>query len=217
MYNAALIDSPSIAICIPSTAGRHPSIFWAMQLKLYTIPYKHKVLMRTDYAVDLNREGLAELALAEGVSHILWWDDDIWPPMGAVSRMMAHRAPIVSGNYVDKKGWSIAARFNADDMMVQRAEPQGDGHILVDMVGLGFCLMETRILTQLPKPWFVYKPEQGEDAYFFRQVHDLLQIPVVLDYQIACGHENVALRYPQGWRAVFEPQPEVTQVAYRPD
>ncbi len=217
MYNSALLDAPSLAILIPSTAGRHPSIFWAMQLKLYQIPFQHKLLMRTDYAVDVNREGLAEMALQLGASHVLWWDDDIWPPNGAVQRMMQHKAPIVSANYVDKKGWSTAAWFNDQDANIVRADTTGTGSLLVDMVGLGFCLMETRILRQVSRPWFVYRPEQSEDAHFFRKVKQELGIPVVLDYQIRCGHENTALRYPEGWKAVFEAEQEVAHVAYRPD
>lgn len=199
--NPSLLNDVSLVVAIPTTSQRTPSIFWTMMFKLYSMGFPYKIIMRTDYRVDANREGLTDLFLQmPDATHLLWWDDDIWPPTGAVARMLQHHYPMVSGVYLDKQGRSTCADFaNAEGMQINRlVPPTADEMIYADMVGLGFCLMERRVLETVASPRFLYSPERGEDAFFFYQVKQALDVPVLVDGQVACGHEQPVMQMPDG-------------------
>lgn len=192
-------STPHVAICLPTTQHRTPSIYWTMMFKLYRLSHSHTVLMRTDYRVDLNRTGLVELVLNQPhITHILWWDDDIWPPAGAVDMLLRHHYPLVSGVYRDQKGWSVLADFTDDTgTAIERLAPPEPGTaIWADMTGLGFCLMHRDIFTQLPRPWFDYRADRGEDAYLFWQIKQHLGLRVLVDGTVQCGHEAAMIRWP---------------------
>lgn len=186
------MSAPQIAVCMPTTAGRAVSIYWALHLRLLALPNLSRFLIRSDYRVDSNREGLAESALAiPGITHLLWWDDDIWPARNGLASLLRHRYPVVSGVYRDKQGRSTVMRFaNADRTRIDRLEPPKPGtRLYAEATGLGWCLVDVRLLRRLPRPWFRFENTMGEDCYFFRRLIETWRIPVLVDGDAACGHE----------------------------
>jgi len=184
--------TPRIVLCMPTTAHRAGSVDWALHFRLLPLPYLHRVIVRSDYRVDMNREALAEAALAvPGATHLLWWDDDIWPAREGIRALLRHQYPITAGPYRDKQGRPSLMRWhNGRHDRVDRLQPPGPGqHLYADAVGLGWCLMDLRIFRAVPRPWFQFAADLGEDCYFFAKVHDVWRIPVLVDGDAACGHE----------------------------
>lgn len=184
--------SPRIVVCMPTTASRAVSLYWALHLRFLPLPQVTKILIRSDYRVDANREALAEAALAlPGITHLLWWDDDIWPPTGALAALLRWSYPAVAGPYRDKQGRSTVLRFaDAALTRVARLEPPGPAqHLWADAAGLGWCLLDVRLLRRLPRPWFRFEGPIGEDCYFFAQLQRTWHLPVLVDGEAACGHE----------------------------
>ncbi len=185
-----------IAVCVPTTHGRTVSLMWAVNTHTVLANVPHVLAVRTDYSVDRNREALAEQALATpGVAHILWMDDDIWPPPNVVPGMLARKYPIVSGVYVDKQNRMCAGMFSGDGsktpLVLNRVPAPAAGQItFVDAVGLGFCLMETNIFRRLKQPWFESASSLSEDFRLFRRCGDELGIRVLLDGNVPLGHEQ---------------------------
>lgn len=197
MPQSTLVSQPRLVVAMPTTAGRHVSIFWAIHLRKMPLPVGTHVLARTDYSVAVNRNALVRWALAvPDLTHILWWDDDIWPPLDAVPTLFGYGEPIVSGVYRDKQRRSVLANFREtpEGLRIDRVEPPGPGqHVRVDMTGLGFCLMDLRLFRRLDPPWFEYAEDLGEDAYFFRRVNQALGLRPLASGDVACRHEQPAL------------------------
>ncbi len=204
-------DRVSLVVAIPTGHGRRVALHWALGLRLFGLPGEHRFVLRSDYAVDEAREGLARDALAvPGATHILWWDDDIWPPPGAVSLALRHRYPIVSGIYRDRQGRICAGDFyqgRADAFQRPLAGPTAGGVAYVDAAGLGFCLMDLRLFRRLQPPWFRYSPEFSEDFRLFWRIKQELGVRVLLDGDIRLGHEASVVTDSDGRTqpAVFTP------------
>ena len=197
MPQSNLVPAPQLLVAMPTTAGRHVSIFWAIHLRKMPLPAGTAVLARTDYAVDTNRNALVRAALQiPGVTHLLWWDDDIWPPLDAVPLLLRYGEPLVTGVYRDKQGRSVLANFRETDdgLRIDRVEIPGPGqHVRVDMTGLGFCLVDLAVYRRLDPPWFQYRENLGEDAFFFRRANQELGLRPLATGDVACRHEQPAL------------------------
>jgi hypothetical protein len=133
----------------------------------------HFFLFQQSSVICGNRETMAERALADNATHLLFVDDDIGFPPAAVGQLAERKLPIVGANYRLR---FPPAPFMARDMADQRIETAANssGVVACDFMGFGLCLIEMAVFAALPKPWFYneWVPEQGkhttEDIPFFR-------------------------------------------------
>lgn len=182
-----------VFIAIPSTHERMVPITWGLRLGTLEGPAA-EVSIHFDYRVDENRNGLVRNALeTDGITHILWWDDDIRPPHDGLNRLLAHQYPVCSGVYVDRQGRCSYSDLGEVDGKVVGLRPTGivDGaHVAyADATGLGFCLMDVRIFKRLTPPWFVYETHGiGEDFYLCKRLKDELRMKVLVDGSCRLGH-----------------------------
>lgn len=133
--------------------------------------------------IPVARQELAEEALAQGYTHILWLDSDMRFPSDILFRLLRHNKEIVGINYSSRK---IPPRFTAIKQVGREgAEPQlcmtmPDSRGLEDVEALGFgaLLMRTSVFQRLHDPagerghWFQTRWDEalgqniGEDVYF---------------------------------------------------
>lgn len=193
---------PKLAILMPTTATRTVPLWWAIQLRTIPIPMDHVFIMNTGYQIDQSRTTLIEDALANpDITHVLWWDDDIWPSWDGIQKLVAHGMPIISGVYRTRRGHVCAGVFTGQDHpheWTPMAWPQPKPVSRVDIVGLGFCLMDIRVFRRLSRPFFRYADGVGEDVYLFRKIKDELDLPIWVDNTIQCGHETSSQLMPDG-------------------
>jgi len=119
------------------------------------------------------RARLAYEAQKVDAEYMLWLDSDMVFPATTAMRLMAHKEDVVAANYVRRqlpaKGvayekigvWENPLPFKTQDRLVP-----------VEGIGMGCMLMKTKILKEIPKPWFEFhwteesNDHLGEDMDF---------------------------------------------------
>lgn len=111
-----------------------------------------------NHRVDLAKERLAEMAVANGCQFVLFIDDDVIPPADGLMKMIKlwksdPKYKIITGVYWSKSDPPMPLLFNGNlegsvwDWTTQDL-------IKVDGAGAGFLFVDTEVLKKLPKPWF---------------------------------------------------------------
>lgn len=164
------------------------------------VPYGVNLVSGT--YVHAARQQLAEEALRQGASHILWLDSDMRFPKEALVRLLQHDKDVVGINYAKRgipPGFVGIKQIGDDEDVGSKLETNADSEGLesVGALGFGCLLMKTDVLKAMPdgEPWFWFdflpKRRQmvGEDVYFFRLVHDA-GFEVFCDHDLSkeCGH-----------------------------
>ena len=163
---------------------------------------------RPDVDVSLNlvagtyvhcaRQAIADRALLERSSHVLWIDSDMRFPPGSLGRLLDHDVPIVGINYSTRSASDPKFVAVKDGERVVTS-PDSTGLEDVDALGFGLVLMRTEVLSSIlrtsGRPFFGYEwiPERrnwlGEDFYFCRKAKDA-GIPLAIDHDLSkdCSH-----------------------------
>lgn len=123
------------------------------------------------------RERLAEEAIKIGAEYILWLDSDMVIPSSTAMRLLAHGTPVVTANYVKRQSpykgvayekigeWENPLEYKPCDKLVE-----------IEGIGMGCFLMQTKILSEIPKPWFEFTWDPlsqdwlGEDINFCKKI-----------------------------------------------
>jgi hypothetical protein len=129
--------------------------------------------------------------LESNVNYLAMIDSDVLFPPYAFNRMIAHKLPIVSGWYKNKKGdpYPIVYDFGVEgekEITWKHRKEAGTGLEQVDGFGAG-CVLMTRHAAELlgKDPYDMLK--SGEDltmCYKLRQ----LGIPLHVDWEVSCAH-----------------------------
>lgn len=131
------------------------------------------------------RSKLVEDAFKVGASHMLWLDADMRFPRDTLTRLLAHKKPIVGANYSNRKSpHNFTASKNGEgagvyEIVKTMSNSKGIEPVLT--MGFGVVLTSMEVFRKIPKPWFLfeYSPERteakgqivymGEDCYFCRK------------------------------------------------
>ena len=111
-----------------------------------------------NYRVDIAKQRLAEMAVANGAQWALFVDDDVLPPPNGLFKMIKMwksdpKFKIMSGVYFSKSDPSLPLIFRGNlegsywDWTTQDI-------IKADGAGAGFLFVDTSIFKKMPKPWF---------------------------------------------------------------
>ncbi|HEX6377247.1 MAG TPA: hypothetical protein VFZ91_16170 [Allosphingosinicella sp.] len=147
-------------------------------------------------SIAYNRRRLVLLALEWGADYVLWVDGDMTFPPDGLLRLLAHGKAVVGTNYRRRNVESVlptAARTRAGERSAMM--PSGAGLKEADHIGLGFCLIEARVLRALKMPMFLegVGPDglspTGEDVHFFERVREAgFAVHVDDDLSMEIGH-----------------------------
>lgn len=137
------------------------------------------------------REKMVEAAMAiPTVTHIMFLDSDVVPPVDAISQLLADDRPIVSGLYFNSLNTGVAAWVQGKTIGLN----QPADVVQVDAVGLGCCLIRREVFEAIKKRPMFYmtvlggeKAVQGEDFYFFSRTAEVGYKPFV-DMRIKSLH-----------------------------
>lgn len=168
------ISSQKVALCIPCREQVYTSFMQSYGelvktstkagLNIVTIPDASTILLN-------QRNDLAQAAIDCGADWILWLDSDMIFPSTTLLRLLAHKRPLIAGNYMKRSLplTTVAYPQIGDWENWLPLEMQGDTEV-VEGVGMGVFLMKTSILEELPRPWFNFEYRDGryhgEDFYF---------------------------------------------------
>jgi hypothetical protein len=182
---------PKIAIIIPFNGNWIPE--WVekmyMPLMYHPVPWCQKVAFLTRVpSISVARNALVEQAISINADYILFVDTDIvmespTDPNSALNQLFQvinksvdtsspnyKDARIVSGLYraKQKTGYSYAMWLKIQEKGFTPIVKWNGNWLNVDVVGMGFCLIDLKVFKAIPKPWFVWNDPGGisEDFYF---------------------------------------------------
>lgn len=144
-----------------------------------------------------SRHTLAEKAIEEGCSHILFVDTDMTFPNWTLHQLLSADKDIVAANCVTKCLPALAtARQKSTNPAGELLDSRGkSGLEKVWRVGTGIMLIKTSVFAKLPQPWFPITWEElnndytGEDWNFCKlALEHGLQIWVDHDLSKQIGH-----------------------------
>jgi GT2 family glycosyltransferase len=157
-----------------------------------------------------SRNLIAEAAIENNCTHVLFLDDDMILPKDVLTRLLAHDKDVVTALYLlrtfphypamfDKKYENGKCRFAF-------LTPEKKGLIPIVNGGLGCVLISTEVFRRLEKPWVrlaeIAKDEWCDDIGFFNRVSEAgFEIFCDLDCQV--GHILSVHMWPEqtdnGW------------------
>lgn len=181
---------PKIAICVPFNGNWTPE--WAERVYIpliHQVNWCQKVVVLSRVpSISTARDSLIKQALLQNCDYVLFLDSDVIVETpkdanAALSQLyqMVNKsknkddknykdARIVSALYRAKQisGFNYAMWLNYHDKGFTPIANWTGNWLSVDTVGLGFCLIDTVVFKEIPKPWFVWNEadKMSEDFYF---------------------------------------------------
>ena len=144
-------------------------------------------------SISENRDKMCDKAIELGATHLLFIDDDMGFAPECLNIALMRQVPIVLANYRRKNPPGTFTAYENDESIAgKEIITTHDSTSLVPCLngGFGFCLIETDVLRQMPKPRFLnqYLPQvdrySTEDWPFFTKVREL-GIPAFVDQEIS--------------------------------
>jgi hypothetical protein len=182
---------PKIAISIPFNSNWLPEWVERMYMPLMYQPtnWCQKIAFLTRVpSISVARNTLVEQALSINADYALFVDTDVvmenpTDPNVALAQLYQtinkskdtsnpgyKDARIVSGLYRSKQktGFGYAMWLKHHDKGFAPISNWRGNWLQVDVVGMGFCLIDLSIFKEIPKPWFVWNESNSisEDFYF---------------------------------------------------
>ena len=178
--------------------------------------------------VDAMRDSIADCAVQEGYTHLLYLDADMVWPTDVLTKMLRHHdVGIVGGLYVLKSPphapVAMTGKFRVDGSVVDQFwHVDLDTTELIDceVLGMGCTLIPVEVFTRIgQRPWFEYRnddagwPVVTEDVPFCLKAKEA-GYRIALDPTVKCGHigpvvfdERHHHRYQQVARDTLEKTP----------
>ncbi len=114
------------------------------------------------------RQHIARRAIEEkGATHLLWIDSDHSFPADTAHRLLAHGRPFVGINATTRSlPLRSTAAINETDLLETKKHSKGLQKVA--RIGFGIALIEARVFTAMPKPWFLIEYHEKDGAGFYR-------------------------------------------------
>ncbi len=163
-------------VCVPSSGS--PTVGFTHDLAMLMVHATMGgsppgLIIKRRCGVDRNRNGIAELALVQGATHLLWLDDDTRFPWDTLSRLANHDLPFVAANCADRNCRQTARVSLGMDGEEAAGLSIGfpRGIVEVEAVGVAIALISVEVFRKVGFPWFesYYLPDgrwRGEDIDF---------------------------------------------------
>jgi hypothetical protein len=153
-----------------------------------------------------NRNIMIETALANGMTHILFLDDDVVPRPDILKKLLAHNVDIVTGLYLMRSHPHLPILFDESytngscRFTILRKGLQG--LVEVKNTGLGAALIKTDVFRKMSNdlPWIrlgqCEKDHWCDDIDFFNRARDLYDYKIWCDLECPVGHMLSATIFP---------------------
>jgi len=188
------ISNQKLAIGFPCSWPQVPLPFFSSFIQMERPEFTP--LIATNGPVDGLRNKIVQDAIRIGASHLIMMDMDQTYPVDAITKLIAHRLPVV--------GCMVHRRYPPFDPLMLRGNINSytiiddwkDGDLVeVDATGTGCLMFDMRIFHELPAPWFEFRPNPdpekggtvGEDIGFCSDLRKA-GYKIYVDTSIKCGH-----------------------------
>lgn len=149
--------------------------------------------------ISKSRRMMAEEALKQEATHLLFIDSDMTFPPSMIERFLELDQDVVAANCVFRKdpiAWTAYERIGRKNIMVKSSEREGVQKVW--RVGTGIMMIKASVFEKIAKPWFMIgwnaesNQELGEDYWFCQQL-EAAGIPIWIDHEVSkkVGHVGV--------------------------
>ena len=129
-------------------------------------------------------------AIRDGATHLMCIEDDTFPPLDAIERLLAHDEDIVCGWYPKRQtGKRVGVPIILNDGKRQTLD-NPDGHAgLVELytAPMGCTLIKVDVFKKIEMPWFVTTGQLTQDSFFSQKARDA-GYTLWCDTSIRCDH-----------------------------
>lgn len=132
------------------------------------------------------RARLANEAVEQGCTHVLWLDSDMRFPKDTLLRLLGHETPIVAANYSTRQPPFLPTALDVDFQPVF----QGEGVSDVRVCGMGVMLTACEVFRAIGKPYFALGYNKKDDDYsgedtFFCEMARKAGFRVLIDWRLS--------------------------------
>lgn len=186
------MDIPKLAILVPCLETvKTPFCYDLVHLTAHLLcnpVVQPKVLMRQSSILPKSRCELVESALEQGADYVFFIDSDMRFPKDIIHRLMAHKKQVVACLGV-KKCEGVVPVIDYDFPKEKQV-----GLVETNSVPTGCLLIHKSVFNRIPRPWFLFTENSGEDVYFSDQcVKHGIHMFVDFDSSKLIGHIGQAV------------------------
>lgn len=154
--------------------------------------------------VYLARDRIANKAINEGYTHVLWLDSDMVFNENILEDLMFCGEQFVTGIYhARRKGYASVIFKRIDINHLERFEEYPKEPFRIEGCGFGCVLIDVEILRAVCRKnntCFTPLPNLGEDIAFCKRAHDL-GYTLWCEPTVVCGHIGHITIYPEDYEA----------------
>lgn len=158
----------------------------------YTIPgiierRKHCIYGMT---IDQGYTEAVMQAVRDGATHLMCIEDDTFPPLDAIERLLAHKKDVVCGWYPKRQpgprvGVPIILK---DNLRVTLDDPDAyTGLVELYTAPMGCTLINMKVFETIETPWFVTTGQLSQDSFFSQKAREA-GFTLWCDTSIRCDH-----------------------------
>lgn len=207
---APKVPEPLIYVGMPGMGACQASLWFTQSMLVQQLPVRATFQVGAGRHQAICRNAICEAALECGATHVWMVDTDMQYPPDALKLQYGANVDVICGFAVSrhmyhKPIWGPAVEGRRFKCLPQWPTVSGwiEGKRLTGVqptgrVGGAGLLIRTRVLRDLPRPWFKFEDDEqvGEDAYFSQQCLDH-GVPLFCHMDVLVGHETLAVLNPQ--------------------
>lgn len=208
-----------LLIGVPTTDFVHVEFMHSLMkllLKLKDDGIKFDLDIESGTLVYCARDRIANRAINEGYTHVLWLDSDMVFGESILEDLMFSGKKFVTGIYhARRKGYASTIFKNIDINHVERFEEYPNDTFRIAGCGFGCVFVDTEILKAVclnNGTCFTPLPNLGEDIAFCKRAQDL-GYELWCEPSVVCGHIGHIAIYPEDfelWKKSISNYDEVT-------
>ena len=127
-------------------------------------------------------------AIRDGATHLMCIEDDTFPPLDAIERLLAHDTDIVCGWYPKRQdGPRVGVPIVLKDGIRQSLDEPDGSMVEVYTAPTGCTLIKMDVFRTIPMPWFVTTGQLSQDSFFSQRARDA-GYTLWCDTSIRCEH-----------------------------
>ncbi len=200
--------SPVVILCQP-LYGVVPALSHAKLLEWMGVNMGkglvHGYYSRINAYIDEARNILVGRVLDETpATHLFFVDQDVILPLDTLATLLADDRDAVSAVYFDKTERHRPVGWSAIDPCERLEDFDATGVVPVAGFGMGAMLLKTSLLRKMAerfgdREWF-RSERGGEDLHFCRRARQM-DVPILVDGRVQCGHVADEVITVNHWRA----------------
>jgi len=192
---------PKLHVLIPSRSGEPlHGVIESIRHACSGIGFHAVDNLVSPFSVCTARNKAVQLMLGTDSTHLLFVDDDVYPPPESAKELLELNAPIATGCVptTNREGEPYIAVAKKDHGGVVEWHDRWFRDVVETPVcGMAYCLIRRDVLEKLGFPWFewstdhdLHAPIVGEDVYFCRRVREEGLGPIKAHGRVRCRHKK---------------------------